>query len=147
MICCPRTTVGADWSFLRVAWGKNHSAGAGHVPESPSVPGENLVRRRPLDCGGLSLRSQPERRLGRLHGLVDYGQQIGGQGGQVDLVTQAGAEGLDDPGRVVAAAVEAPVHGLLDAAAGRLEGGGYGQGWRPPPQRGRSAYEQCVPEA
>ncbi len=40
----------------------------------------------------------------------------------------AGAEGLDGPGGVVAAAVEAPVDRLLDPPAGRLEQGGHGQG-------------------
>jgi hypothetical protein len=32
--------------------------------------------------------------LGWLHGLVDYGQQFTGQGGQVDLVPQPGREAL-----------------------------------------------------
>ena len=49
------------------------------------------------------------------------------QGVQVDLVAQPGPEGLDDPGRVVAAAVKPPVHRSLDAAAGRLEQRGHGQ--------------------
>jgi hypothetical protein len=35
------------------------------------------------------LRSQPERRPGWLHGLVNHGQQLAGQGGQVDLVAEA----------------------------------------------------------
>ena len=37
------------------------------------------------------------------------------------------AEGGDGLGGVVAAAVEAPVDPLLDAASGRLEDGGHGQ--------------------
>jgi len=47
---------------------------------------------------------------------------------QVELVAQVGAERLDRLGGVVAAAVEAPVDRLLDAAAGRLEHPGHGQG-------------------
>ena len=37
---------------------------------------------------------------GWLHGLVDYGQQLAGEGGQVDLVAQPGAEGGDGVGGV-----------------------------------------------
>jgi hypothetical protein len=78
--------------------------------------------------------AQPQRRLGRLHRLVDHGQQLGGQGVQVDLVAQAGREPLDGAGGVVAAAVEAPVDQVLDAAPGGLEQRGHGQGGpRPPP--------------
>jgi hypothetical protein len=51
-------------------------------------------------------------------------EQLGRQRVQVELLAQARAEGLDGPGRVVAAPVEASVHGVLDAAAGRLEHGG-----------------------
>src|SRR4029450_1867572 len=65
---------------------------------------------------------------GRLHGLVDRGQQLVREAVQGDVVTQGGGEGLDGPGRVVAAAVEAAVDRGLDAAAGRLEQGGHGQG-------------------
>jgi hypothetical protein len=61
-----------------------------------------------------------------LHRLVGYGEQLSGEGVEVDLVAQAGAVGLDGLGRAVLAPVEAPVDGLLDAAAGRLEGGGHG---------------------
>ena len=71
---------------------------------------------------------QPQRRLGRLHGLVDHGAQLGREGGQIDVVAEAGAERLDGPGRVVVSPVEAPVHRLLDAATSRLEHRGHGQG-------------------
>ena len=54
--------------------------------------------------------------------------QLGRQGVEVDLVAEAGVERLDRAGGVVAAPVEAPVHGLLDAAADRLEQGGHRQG-------------------
>jgi hypothetical protein len=57
--------------------------------ESRSPPAEEAVSRRPVGCAGRSLRSQPERRPGWLHGLVDHGQQLAGQGGQVDLVAEA----------------------------------------------------------
>jgi hypothetical protein len=57
---------------------------------------------------------------------------------QVDLVPQAGAERLDRPSRVVAAAVETPIHHSLDAVAEWLEqsrhhqgGAGHGQGRLP----------------
>jgi len=39
--------------------------------------------------------------------LVHHGQQLGGQGGQVHLIAQAGPEPLDDPGCVVAALTNA----------------------------------------
>jgi hypothetical protein len=58
--------------------------------------------------------------------LVGYGQQLGGERVQVDFVTQADAERLDRPGRVVLAAIEAPINDRLDAAAGRLEQRGHG---------------------
>jgi hypothetical protein len=62
--------------------------------------------------------SKPQRRLSRLHGLVDHGQQLGGQRVQVDLLAQPRAEPLDGAGGVVAAAVEAPVDLGLDAVSG-----------------------------
>jgi tetratricopeptide (TPR) repeat protein len=34
-----------------------------------------------------SLWTKPQRRLGRLHGLIDHGQDLGGQGVQIHLVT------------------------------------------------------------
>ena len=37
-------------------------------------------------------RSKPQRRLGRLHGLLDYDQQLAGQGVQVDLLAQPGID-------------------------------------------------------
>ena len=54
----------------------------------------------PYSCG----RSHSDAWVGWLHGLVDHGQDLGGQGVQVDLVAQAGAERLDHPAGVVAAA-------------------------------------------
>jgi hypothetical protein len=58
--------------------------------------------------------TQPQRRLGRLHRLVDHGQQLGGEGVQVGLPAQP-AERLDCAGGVVAA----PVHGLLGPFGGK----------------------------
>jgi hypothetical protein len=58
---------------------------------------------------------------GRLHGLVSDCQQLGGEGVQVDLLTQAGGERLDGRGGVEFAAVEAAVDRGLDAAPGRLK--------------------------
>jgi hypothetical protein len=81
-----------------------------------------------------------------LHSLVDHGQQLGVQHVQVHLVTQAGPEGLDDPGRVVAAAVEPPFHRGLDAAAGRLEQRGHGQGGGRHNQGGLPAEMLAQPE-
>jgi hypothetical protein len=68
---------------------------------------------------------KPKRRRGRLHRLVDHPQHPGRARVQIGLVAQAGAERLDGLGRVVLAAVEAPVDPLLDAAAGRLEQDSY----------------------
>ena len=62
------------------------------VTESRSPPAEEAVSRRPVGCASRSLRSQPERRPGWLHGLVDHGQQFAGQGGQVELVAETGRE-------------------------------------------------------
>ena len=107
---------------------------------------ESSVGRCPVGCGGRCSGSQPQRRLGWLHGLVDHRQQLAGQGGQVDLVAKVGAEGGDGVGGVVAAAVEAAVDPLLDAAAGRLEGGGYGQGGGGDYQAGVAAQELAEPE-
>src|SRR5215216_1450459 len=72
--------------------------------------------------------SKPQRDQAWLCGLVNDRKQLGGEGVKVELVAQTGAEGLDGLGRVVAAAVEAAIHDRLDAAAGRLEQGGHGQG-------------------
>src|SRR6266545_4691707 len=71
--------------------------------------------------------SEPQRGAGRLHRLVDHREQLGSETVEVDLGMQPGAECLDGPGRVVAAPVEAPIDGLLDAPAGRLEQAGDGQ--------------------
>jgi hypothetical protein len=46
----------------------------------------------------------------------------------------------------VAAAVEAPVDGPLDAPAGRLEDGGHGQGGGGHDQAGVAAQELAQPE-
>src|SRR5215207_2726511 len=72
--------------------------------------------------------AEPQGGLGGLHGLVDHAQQLGVQGGQVDLVAQADREAVHGAGGVVAAAVEAPVDQVLDPAAQGLEQGGGGQG-------------------
>jgi hypothetical protein len=72
--------------------------------------------------------AEPERRLGRLHGLVDHPQQLALQGVQVDLVAQPGREGVQGAGGVVAAAVEAAVDQVLDSAAQRRERRRGGQG-------------------
>jgi hypothetical protein len=55
-------------------------------------------------------------------------EQLSRQVVQVHLLAQLTAERLDGGGGVVAAPVEAPVHGLLDTAAGRLEQRGDHQG-------------------
>ena len=92
---------------------------------------------------------KPERDPGRLHGLVNDRQQLGGEGIEVDLVAQADAERFDRLGGVVLASVEAPVNRLLDAAAGRLEQGGHGQGGpgdRPARQLGADPARQ-LPQA
>jgi hypothetical protein len=55
-------------------------------------------------------------------------QQLSRHGVQIDLVPQPGPKRLDHLGGVVATPVEPSVHGLLDAAAGRVEQCGHGQG-------------------
>jgi hypothetical protein len=45
---------------------------------------------------------------------VGHGQQLGRERIEVGLVAELGAERLDDLGRVVAVAVEAPVDGVLE---------------------------------
>jgi len=49
--------------------------------------------------------ADPCRSLGRLHGLVGHGQQLGVEGVQVDLLARAVAERRELLGGVVAAAV------------------------------------------
>jgi hypothetical protein len=55
--------------------------------------------------------------------LVNDREQLGREVVQVDLIAQPTGERFDGPGRVVLASVEAAVHRLLDAAAGRLKQG------------------------
>jgi hypothetical protein len=101
-----------------------------------------------MTCDGCGrfLLPQPERRLGRLHGLLDHSQQLGGQGVQVDLLAQPGAEGRHCLGGVVAAPVEAPVDRGLDPPAGRLEHRGHGQGRGRHHQGGIPAQQLTQPE-
>ena len=61
--------------------------------------------------------AQPQRDVGGPHRLGDDGLEVGAQRAEVDLVAQPRAERLDGPRGVVAAAEEAAVHRLLDAAA------------------------------
>jgi hypothetical protein len=58
---------------------------------------------------------QPQRGIGRLHGLVDHGQQVSGQQVEIGLLPEPGGEDLDGLGGVVAAAVEMPVDQVLDS--------------------------------
>jgi hypothetical protein len=83
--------------------------------------------------------------VGRLHGLVDHGQQLAVQGVQVDLVAQAGAERGDGAGGVVAA-VEAAVDRGLDPAPQRLEHRGNGQGGGGHDQAGALGQEAAEAE-
>jgi hypothetical protein len=62
--------------------------------------------------------------MGGLHGLVNDGQQLAGQGIQVDLLPQPDAEVIDRGRRVVAAPVETPIHRLLDTVAGSSQPSG-----------------------
>ena len=54
--------------------------------------------------------AEPLRCLGWLDSLIDHGQQLTGQGVQVNLISEPRAEGLHRLGRVVAAATKVPVH-------------------------------------
>ena len=89
--------------------------------------------------------SKPERDPGRLHSLVHDRQQLVREGIEVDLVAQAGGEHLDCRSRVVVASVEAAVNHLLDAAPGRLEQRGHGQGRSGHDQAGLSPEELAQP--
>jgi hypothetical protein len=86
-------------------------------PFRPPMAGEA----GPVPRGGLWCRPEPERCPGWFHGLVDHGQELVGQGVQVELLAQAGGEPLDGGRGIVAAPVEPSVHDRLDAAADRLE--------------------------
>src|SRR5512132_474477 len=72
--------------------------------------------------------SKPQRYRRWLHRLVSHREQLPGEGIEVDLVAQPGAERLDGLGRVVLTPVEAAVNSSLDATPSRLEQGGHGQG-------------------
>src|SRR5215204_5347108 len=114
------------------------------ISASCSHPLSRFARSRlSLSSGGEGgdRRPEPQRGAGRLHRLVDQGQQLGREGVQVDLLVQPPAERLDGGRGVVAAPVEAPVDGLLDPAAGRLEQGGHGQGGPGHGQAGVPAQE------
>ena len=80
-----------------------------------------MERRRSVGCGRRSLGSQPQRCRGWLHGLVDHGQQLRVQGGQIELVAEAGAEGVDGWAayRGGSWSVGRPSPGCGGAAAGR----------------------------
>jgi hypothetical protein len=60
--------------------------------------------------------------------VIDHGQQLDRERVQVHLLAQPRAEGFHSPSGVVAAPVEAPIHRGLDAAPGRPEDRGRGQG-------------------
>jgi hypothetical protein len=128
-----RSVVSVLVRFVVRSFSTNSRPASGRPPAA-------LVRRRPgrswpgsacSDSRRLHLlhrRSKPQRCSRRLHRLIDYGQQLGRKRIEVDLVTQPGAERLDRLGRVVLAAVEAPVHYRLNAAASRLEQRRHRQG-------------------
>jgi hypothetical protein len=90
--------------------------------------------------------SQPQRPRRGFHGLVDDGEQLSRERVQLDLPTQPGAERLHGLGRVVVAAVEAPVDQRLDAAAGRLDHRRHGKGRGSHHQAGALAEELAEPK-
>ena len=63
--------------------------------------------------------------MGRLHGVVDHGADVGGQLVQVELVAQLVGEAFEGAGGVVARAVEAAVHDALDARPEGAEEAGH----------------------
>src|SRR5687768_8334467 len=63
--------------------------------------------------------TKPERRMGRLHRLVDDPDQLRPELVEVDLLAQTRAEPVDGLDRVVAGAVEAAIYELLDPRAKR----------------------------
>jgi hypothetical protein len=68
-----------------------------------------------------------QRHPGRLHGLVNDRQELGGEGIQVDLVAPAGGERLDGLCGVVFASVEAAIHRGLDTPPSRAKDRRRGQ--------------------
>ena len=114
-------------------------AGADRLAASCSVRSRGLERRRSVGSGRRSSRSQPQRRPSGLHGLVDHGPELGRERVQVDLVAQAGAEGGDGLGGVVAAAVadSRPVI-VTDARRWR-------PWWRPEQRRAGRAMDRSLP--
>src|SRR5215207_170607 len=94
-----------------VSTGKEVGRGTAPGPSIADAPDD----RNPASTPPLGGVAEPERGPGRLHGLVDHGQQLAMQGVQVDLVPQPGREPLHGPAGVVAAAVEAAIDPGLDA--------------------------------
>jgi hypothetical protein len=69
------------------------------VPPAQTAAGDGrpqaALRRNPVG------RVEAQRDPGRLHGLANDRQQLGGDGVKIDLVAQPGAEGVDRPDGVV----------------------------------------------
>ena len=97
-----------------------------------------------LLTGACGCRSHSDTRVGCMVSSTTPAARA--QAVQIDLVAQPDAERLDGPGGVVAAAVEAPVDPLLDAAAGRLEHRRHGQGGPRHDQAGTLGQQPAQPQ-
>src|SRR4051794_1826457 len=65
--------------------------------------------------------TQPQRGMCRLHGVLDYGQEMIAEVGEIDFLTEGGGEAIEGANRVVFVSVKAAVDQSLDAAAQGLE--------------------------
>src|SRR5215218_4701538 len=92
-------------------------------------PGRRVDWRASSDCWCVQLpawpcgrhRTQPQRRLGRLHRVLDDGEKLDGERLEVDLLAQAGGECFHGAGGVVAAA-ELPVDHVCTRALRPVSG-------------------------
>src|SRR5512133_1242654 len=109
--------VGVDRSFTSREWQRQAVGNAARrtLGVASGAPGATV------SCLMVRGGAQPQRHRRWFHGLVDHGQELGRERVQVDLFPEPSAERLDGLGRVVAAAVEAPVDRLLNAATGGPE--------------------------
>src|SRR5215468_10849698 len=87
-----------------------------------------LCQIRCFRCKDMYSWAYPERDMGRLHRLLDDSEQCLPQLIQLHLMTQGGAEGSQHLGRIILAAIEAPINNLLDMMAERLAEGRDRQG-------------------
>jgi hypothetical protein len=99
------------------------------VPVTEAASGAAGPQARPCQESAIDGRSHSDVAVGRIVWSTTASSSAD-RLSRSTLVAEARAEPLDSPGRVVLTPVEAQVDRLLDAATGRLEQGGNGQGRR-----------------